>query len=167
MLGPGNFSSPAYQGHPVSSFLCSHASWHAHIVPRNLGSVFHFSLNSGLNEIQTFVHQAKTSWALICTVLQTRHIEYWENVTQPLPSACVCLCMCPHSCLILWYLMVCSPPGSSVHGILQARILEWVAIPFSRAPSQPRDQAHVSCASRWILYHCFTVFHSLETKLLI
>ena len=32
------------------------------------------------------------------------------------------------------------PPGSSVHGILQARILEWVAIPFLRGPSQPRDQ---------------------------
>ena len=37
-------------------------------------------------------------------------------------------------------LMNCSPPGSSVHEILQVRILEWVAIPFSRAPSQPRDQ---------------------------
>ena len=35
--------------------------------------------------------------------------------------------------------MDCSPPGSSVHGILQARILEWVAIPFSRGSSQPRD----------------------------
>ena len=35
--------------------------------------------------------------------------------------------------------MDCSPPGSSVHGILQARILEWVAIPFSRESSQPRD----------------------------
>ena len=34
----------------------------------------------------------------------------------------------------------CSPPGSSVHGILQARILEWVAIPFSRGSSRPRDQ---------------------------
>ena len=34
----------------------------------------------------------------------------------------------------------CSPPGSSVHGILQARILEWVAIPFSRGSSQLRDQ---------------------------
>ena len=41
--------------------------------------------------------------------------------------------------------MDCSPPGSSVHGILQARILEWVAIPFSRGPSQPRDQIQVSC----------------------
>ena len=39
----------------------------------------------------------------------------------------------------------CSPPGSSVHGVLQARILEWVAISFSRGSSQPRDQAEVSC----------------------
>ena len=41
--------------------------------------------------------------------------------------------------------MDCSPPGSSVHGILQARILEWVAIPFSRGSSQPRDWTWVSC----------------------
>ena len=39
--------------------------------------------------------------------------------------------------------MDCSPPGSSVHGILQARILEWVAIPFSGGSSQPRDQHSV------------------------
>ena len=38
-----------------------------------------------------------------------------------------------------------SPPGSSVHGILQARILEWVVIPFSRGSSRPRDQTWVSC----------------------
>ena len=41
--------------------------------------------------------------------------------------------------------MDCSPPGSSVHGILQARILEWVAIPFSRASSLPRDWTQISC----------------------
>ena len=49
-----------------------------------------------------------------------------------------------------------SLPGSSVHGILQARILEWVAMPSSRASSQPRDWTHVSyisCIGRWILYH--------------
>ena len=40
--------------------------------------------------------------------------------------------------------MDCSLSGSSVHGILQARILEWVAIPFSRGSSQPRDQTQVS-----------------------
>ena len=47
----------------------------------------------------------------------------------------------------------CSPTGFSVHGILQARILEWIAIPFFRASSWPRDQTWVSCIGRWILYH--------------
>ena len=43
------------------------------------------------------------------------------------------------SCLTLCDPMDCSPPDSSVHGILQARILEWGAIPSSRGPSQHRD----------------------------
>ena len=41
----------------------------------------------------------------------------------------------------------CSPPGSSVHGILQARTLEWVVVPFSWGSSQPRDQSRVSCTA--------------------
>ena len=41
--------------------------------------------------------------------------------------------------------MNCTPPGSFVHGILQARTLEWVAIPFSRGYFWPRDQTQVSC----------------------
>ena len=45
-----------------------------------------------------------------------------------------------------------SPPSSSVHGIFQARILEWVAISFSWGSSQPRDRTHVSCIGRWVLY---------------
>ena len=48
------------------------------------------------------------------------------------------------SCPTLWDLMDCSPPGSSVHRILQARILEWVAISFSRGSSLPRDRTRVS-----------------------
>ena len=58
-------------------------------------------------------------------------------------------------CLTLCNPMDYSPPGSSVHGIFQARILEWVAISSSR----PRDQTHISCISctgRQILYHCAT-----------
>ena len=55
------------------------------------------------------------------------------------------------SCPTLCNPMECSPPGSSVHGIFQARILEWVAIPLSRGSSQPRDQTQVSCIQ--ILYH--------------
>ena len=51
------------------------------------------------------------------------------------------------SCLTLCDPMDGSPPGSSVHGILQARILEWVAMPSSRGSSQPRDQTQVSCTA--------------------
>ena len=50
----------------------------------------------------------------------------------------------------------CSPPGSSVHGIYQARILERVAIFFSGGYFHPRDQTHISCTGRQILYHCAT-----------
>ena len=49
------------------------------------------------------------------------------------------------SCPTLCDPMDCSPPGSSVHGILQARILEWVAMPSSRGSSQARDRTRVSC----------------------
>ena len=48
------------------------------------------------------------------------------------------------SCLTLLNLRDCSPSGSSVHGILQARILEWVTMPSSKGFSQPRDQTQVS-----------------------
>ena len=50
--------------------------------------------------------------------------------------------------------MDCSPPGFSIHGILQAGILEWVAISFSRESSRPRNQTHISCIGRQLLYHC-------------
>ena len=53
-------------------------------------------------------------------------------------------------------LMDCSPPGSSVLGISQARVLEWVAISFSRVSSRPRDQTYIFCTGRQILYHCAT-----------
>ena len=49
--------------------------------------------------------------------------------------------------------MNCSPPGSSVYGISQERILEWIAISFSRGSSQPRGQTHISCIGRQVLYH--------------
>ena len=55
--------------------------------------------------------------------------------------------------------MVCSLTGSSIHGIFQATILEWVAIFFSRGSFWLRNQIHISCIScigRWILYHCTT-----------
>ena len=66
------------------------------------------------------------------------------------------------SCLTLWDPVNCSLPGSSVHGIIQARILEWVAIPFSRGSSQPRDWTQVSyTAGRF-----FTIWSPREAPLL-
>ena len=47
-------------------------------------------------------------------------------------------------------------PWSSVCGISQVRVLEWVAISFSRGSSLLSNQTHVSCIGRWILYHCAT-----------
>ena len=53
-------------------------------------------------------------------------------------------CLVAQLCLILCDLMDCSLPGSSAHGILQARILEWVVISFSRGSFQPKDQTRIS-----------------------
>ena len=78
-----------------------------------------------------------------------------EQPTQSLTSkvyfvercCCGCCCSCclvTQACPILFDLMYYSPPGSSAHGVLQLRILQGVAIPFSRGSSQPRDQTQVS-----------------------
>ena len=69
----------------------------------------------------------------------------------------VCVCAKSlQSCPTLCDPMDRSPPGSSVHGILQARILEWVAMPFSRGSSRPRDWSRfsdISCIGKRVLYH--------------
>ena len=73
-------------------------------------------------------------------------------------AICV-LCLDAQSCPTLCDPMDCCPPGSSVHGISQARILEWVAMPSSRGSSRSRDRTHlccISCIGRRILYHCIT-----------
>ena len=69
------------------------------------------------------------------------------------------MCLVSQLCLTLCNPMEWSPPGSSVHGILQARIEEWITMPSSRGSSQPRDGTHVSCIfsiGRQIFYHSAT-----------
>ena len=56
------------------------------------------------------------------------------------------------NCFTLCDPMNCSPPGSFVHGILEARILEWVAMPSSRGSSRPRDRTWVYYTGRQVLY---------------
>ena len=76
--------------------------------------------------------------------------------TKYINKSTSCVCVHAQSSLTLGNPMDCSPPGSYVHGIFQARILEWVAIFFSGGSFLSRDQTCSSCDScigRWILYH--------------
>ena len=84
-----------------------------------------------------------------------RHMFYQEycvmKITHQINSVkhtysfvCSCCCLAAQSCPTLCDPLDYSPPGSSSHGISQARILEWVAIPFSRGSSQPRDRICIS-----------------------
>ena len=73
-------------------------------------------------------------------MMQLRTSVYVWSVAQSCPNLCNPL--------------DCSLPGSSVHGISQARMLEWVAISSFRESCQPRDQTHISCVGRRILYQC-------------
>ena len=69
------------------------------------------------------------------------HVDVWQKPTQ----YCKAVVLSHFSCFRPCNPMDCRLPGSSVHGILQARILEWVAISFSRGPSWPRDRTQVFC----------------------
>ena len=95
--------------------------------------------------------------------------EYWSGLPLPSPTSSIrdlilfheftsllkndkLLQLCPTVC----HSIGCSPPGSSVHGISQARILEWVTISCSRGSSQSSDWiwvSYISCIGRQILYH--------------
>ena len=97
------------------------------------------------------------SWYLLCNIPASHrggrdptggHLDRWPSIR--------CLV---HGCTLRCFSRVpvdCGPSGSSVPGILQGRILEWVAMPSSRGSSQPRDQpctSYVSCVGRRVLYH--------------
>ena len=113
-------------------------------------------ISEDILKLQTYRSQAKeitSSWSQI-QVSALLVIPGYKSVWEQL--------LCLHYVraqmhLTLCHLMDCSPPGSSVHGILQARILEWVAISSSRGSFQPQDQTHVSCIGKQVLYH-----HDLE-----
>ena len=85
------------------------------------------------------------------------HVSFWIMVSSGYMP--VCVLGVAQSCLTLCYLMDYSLPGSSVRGIFQARILQRVAISYSRGFSWPREQTHLSCIScvdRQSLCHCTT-----------
>ena len=67
-----------------------------------------------------------------------------------------CCCLVAKSCPTLCEPKDCSLPGSSVHGISQTRILEWVAISSSSRSSRPRNRTCISCIGRWVFHHWAT-----------
>ena len=93
-------------------------------------SLYIFPFEEGLEE-----HSKASSDSIVC-------LHGWSLVTQP--------------CLILWDPIYCSPPGSSVHGILQARITKWVAISFSRESFWHRAQTWVFCTAGRFFTICTT-----------
>ena len=104
-----------------------------------------------LNRVRTFSQDCQVSRRLQAGILHIVSLTVFPPPTEsPLRVACVrakSLQLCPTVCDPL----DCSPPGSYVHGTLQGRILEsileWVAMPFSRGSSRPKDQTHISCVS--------------------
>ena len=99
---------------------------------------------------QKFTMSCEKNAALRVSEKIFNHLFFWWNKSKCSRSVVSALCD-P---------MDCRPPGSSVHGILQPRILEWVAISFSRGSSRPRDR-------NWVFRitgRCFTLWATREAK---
>ena len=128
------------------------------VLETTLLSAFLLSLLPSLESVCVCV--CECVWECVCVCV-------WERECVCVcERECVCERVCVWVCVCVWVWvssvvqlcptlcdpMDCSPPGSCVHGISQARILGWVAISFCRGSSQPRDQNWVSCTGMWMVY---------------
>ena len=128
---------------------CQFQTWKRRWKGCKMGEALSCKYLSGCFHLQAREAQARV-WC-VCSVAQS-----W------------CVCSVAQSCLTLCDLMGCSPPGSSVYEILQASILEWVAISSSKKSSQPKDWTGVSCIScicKRILCHWATIGSPTRTNL--
>ena len=118
----------------------------------SLGDLPHPEIKPGSPALQADSLPTELSGKSLALLIRFQRI----NLSEQTVSESICCC-CLITKLCLFYdPMDCSPPGSSVHGIFQARILEWVAISFSRGSSQPRDRtsiSYVACIGRQVVYH--------------
>ena len=132
-------------------------------------------LRWGGSQVTVVPFDAKKQWSCCCQVASvvsvsvrphrrqpTRLIHPWDSPGKNIGVGCHSLLQCMHACQVASVVsnsvdpIDSSPPGSCVHRILQARILEWVAISFSRGPSQPRFGtcvSYISSTGRQVLYH--------------
>ena len=113
------------------------------------------------NYFTSFLHHLNRAYSSpsVGNIENVLAFQMFVNLSFELPAMCACSRLAAHLCPAVCDPMDWGLPGFSVHGIFQARILEWVAMSSSRGSSQPRDRtrvSHVSCIGRWILYPCVT-----------
>ena len=117
---------------------------------------YHWGVKPGLNGI---IHKWSYTyrWLPQCFGSEIELMLWWDGD--------IYMCVLSRFSLVqLCNTMDCRLPGSSVHGIPQAIILEWVGISSSRRSSRPKDQTHISCIGRQILYH-WTTRKSLQIQI--
>ena len=132
------------------------------LFPENLATFFHCNIYSvtSLTEviyIHSFIHCTNISWYKLCVLyLEPWRIQWWKDTHSS--SYYGAWVKVAQSCLTL-----SDPMDYTVHGILQARILEWVAYPFSSGTSWPRNRIGVSCiAGRFLTSWATWEAHSIK-----
>ena len=106
-------------------------------------------LSLGQERLHVHVRPCGRKWETFGARGKLGELGWFSQFLKPLLTQTVflleCRCLITKSCLTLCDPMDCSPPGSSVHGIFQVRLLEWVALLSSKGSSWPRDRVHLSC----------------------
>ena len=123
----------------INSFLCCHSLIHLILQWMLWNPIFY------------------RTWCLPLLGRETKFLPTVAGPNRREEIETVCVCVCVQLCSTLQELMDYNLPGSSIHGIFQTRILEWVAISYCSGSSQPRHRtriSNISCIGRWILYHC-------------
>ena len=132
------------QAHYILSALIACGQWLLCWTHRTISCYLKYDLEKQQGHLAGILcktQNLRAQFRLLSQYLQCNKIFQFSSVSQ--------------SCSTLCDSVDCSPPGFSVRGILQARILEWIPMPSSRRFSQPRDRtcvSYVSCLGRWVLY---------------
>ena len=100
-----------------------------------------------LNQVVSWVCNQGGDWSYNPFQIQLKENQLSGSLTDMAVGRMYVHAQLLQSCPSLCDPIDCNPPGSSVHGVLQAQILEWVAKPSSRGSSQPRNQTHISYIS--------------------